>query len=180
MNIHELCCVGHITKDKIVTPKKTVFMPGGTSFYFSHAIKNFDDIDYALVTALLRVWQDSVTATHHFLTQADIAALVPYVDEALRGIATLVAVHDGGQAVGLMGVQDGKIEMLFVAPSHIGHGLGGRLVRLAIGQLGATLVDVNEQNESAAAFYRHMGFKVIRRNETDGQGNPFPILEMSL
>ena len=52
MNIHELCCVGHITKDKIVTPKKTVFMPGGTSFYFSHAIKNFDDIDYALVTAL--------------------------------------------------------------------------------------------------------------------------------
>lgn len=138
------------------------------------------DRDDALVTALLRVWQDSVTATHHFLTQADIAALVPYVDEALRGIATLVAVHDGGQAVGLMGVQDGKIEMLFVAPSHIGHGLGGRLVRLAIGQLGATLVDVNEQNESAAAFYRHMGFKVIRRNETDGQGNPFPILEMSL
>ena len=27
-------------------------MPGGTSFYFSHAIKHFDDIDYTLVTAL--------------------------------------------------------------------------------------------------------------------------------
>jgi sugar/nucleoside kinase (ribokinase family) len=27
-------------------------MPGGTSFYVSHAIKNFDDIDYALVTAV--------------------------------------------------------------------------------------------------------------------------------
>jgi sugar/nucleoside kinase (ribokinase family) len=27
-------------------------MPGGTSFYFSHAIRRFDDIDYALVTAL--------------------------------------------------------------------------------------------------------------------------------
>lgn len=52
MNIHDLCCVGHITLDKIVTPKKTVYMPGGTSFYFSHAIKHFDDIDYTLVTAL--------------------------------------------------------------------------------------------------------------------------------
>ena len=52
MNGHELCCVGHITLDKVVTPKNTVYMPGGTSYYFSHAIKHFDDIDYALVTAL--------------------------------------------------------------------------------------------------------------------------------
>lgn len=52
MNTHELCCIGHITHDKIVTPKRTAHMPGGTSFYFSHAIKQFDDIDYALITAL--------------------------------------------------------------------------------------------------------------------------------
>ena len=50
--MHELCCVGHITLDKIVTPKKTVHMPGGTSFYFAHAIEHFDDIDFALVTAV--------------------------------------------------------------------------------------------------------------------------------
>lgn len=50
--MHELCCVGHITLDKVVTPKNTVHMPGGTSFYFSHAIRQFDDIDYALVTAV--------------------------------------------------------------------------------------------------------------------------------
>lgn len=52
MKTHELCCVGHITLDKIVTPKNTVHIPGGTSYYFSHAIKHFDDIDYKLVTAL--------------------------------------------------------------------------------------------------------------------------------
>ncbi len=50
--MHELCCVGHITLDKIVTPKKTVHMPGGTSFDFAHAIKHSDDIDFALVTAV--------------------------------------------------------------------------------------------------------------------------------
>jgi sugar/nucleoside kinase (ribokinase family) len=38
--------------DKVTTPQSTVHMPGGTSFYFSHAINNFNDIDYALVTAV--------------------------------------------------------------------------------------------------------------------------------
>lgn len=60
MNKHELCCVGHITLDKVVTPKNTVHMPGGTSFYFSHAIKHFDDIDYTLVTALAESEMQSV------------------------------------------------------------------------------------------------------------------------
>jgi len=52
MNKHDLCCIGHITLDKVITPKKEVDMPGGTAFYFSQAIKKFDDIDYALVTAV--------------------------------------------------------------------------------------------------------------------------------
>jgi len=49
---HELCCIGHITLDKVTTPQKTVYMPGGTSFYVSHALKKFNDLDYALVTAV--------------------------------------------------------------------------------------------------------------------------------
>lgn len=52
MHKYALCCIGHITLDKVVTPKNTVYMPGGTSFYFTQAIKHFDDIDYKLVTAL--------------------------------------------------------------------------------------------------------------------------------
>jgi Sugar kinases, ribokinase family len=52
MKTHELCCVGHITLDKIVTPRNTVHMPGGTSYYFSHAIRQLPDIDFTLVTAL--------------------------------------------------------------------------------------------------------------------------------
>lgn len=49
---YDLCCVGHITLDKVVTPRNTVHMPGGTSYYFSNAIRHFDDISYSLVTAL--------------------------------------------------------------------------------------------------------------------------------
>ncbi len=52
MRKHELCCIGHITLDKVVTPKKTVHMPGGTAYYFSQAISCFDDIDFSLITAV--------------------------------------------------------------------------------------------------------------------------------
>ena len=50
--IYDLCCIGHITLDKVVTPKKTVHMPGGTSFYVSNAIRHLDGIAYSLVTAV--------------------------------------------------------------------------------------------------------------------------------
>lgn len=49
--MYDLCCIGHITHDKIVTPAHTVHMAGGTSFYFSHALQGMD-LRYHLVTAL--------------------------------------------------------------------------------------------------------------------------------
>lgn len=49
----DICCIGHITKDKIVTPHSTVYMAGGTSFYFSYAINQLPkDISFSLVTAM--------------------------------------------------------------------------------------------------------------------------------
>ena len=49
----KICCIGHITLDKIVTPRQTTYMPGGTSYYFSHGISRLNDADhYELVTAL--------------------------------------------------------------------------------------------------------------------------------
>lgn len=50
----DIICIGHITKDKIVTPRTEVYMPGGTSFYFSYGINNLDrkGISYGLVTSL--------------------------------------------------------------------------------------------------------------------------------
>ena len=49
----DICCIGHITKDKIVTPNRTVYMTGGTSFYFSYAINQLPkDVTFSLVTAM--------------------------------------------------------------------------------------------------------------------------------
>lgn len=49
--MYDICCVGHLTLDKIVTTQAVVHMAGGTSFYFSNAIRNMD-LRYTLVTAL--------------------------------------------------------------------------------------------------------------------------------
>lgn len=52
MKKYDICCIGHITLDKIVTPKHTVHMPGGTSFYFAHGMSHLDTSNFLLVTSL--------------------------------------------------------------------------------------------------------------------------------
>jgi len=49
--MYDICGVGHITLDKVVTPKLTKYMPGGTSYYFSNAIRQLQ-LNYLLVTSL--------------------------------------------------------------------------------------------------------------------------------
>jgi sugar/nucleoside kinase (ribokinase family) len=47
----DICCIGHITLDRVITTRTVVQMPGGTSFYFSNAIRNLD-VNYSLFTSL--------------------------------------------------------------------------------------------------------------------------------
>ncbi|MBC7398442.1 MAG: ribokinase [Mucilaginibacter sp.] len=49
--MYDICCVGHITSDKIVNTKGIMHMPGGTALYFSCAVNKLD-VKYVLVTAL--------------------------------------------------------------------------------------------------------------------------------
>lgn len=48
---YDICCIGHITLDKVVTSRGEKFMAGGTSFYFSNAISQMH-LKYILVTAI--------------------------------------------------------------------------------------------------------------------------------
>ena len=133
-----------------------------------------------LINALTELWERSVRASHHFLNEEDIVQLRGSVPQALRGIKTLAVAYDNGRLVGFIGVESGKIEMLFVEPEYFGKGIGGQLLNMAIQECGARFIDVNEQNSSALAIYRHWGFREYDRSETDDQGYPFPILRMKL
>lgn len=49
----DICCIGHITHDRIVTPGHSVDMAGGTSFYFSYGINHLpQEVSYQLVTKI--------------------------------------------------------------------------------------------------------------------------------
>lgn len=51
----DICCIGHITRDKIITPQYEASLSGGTSFYFSYAIARLPrKVSYRLVTKLGR------------------------------------------------------------------------------------------------------------------------------
>ena len=133
-----------------------------------------------LIGKLLGIWEVSVRASHHFLTEADIIRLTPQAENALRCIETLWVMEDEQRPAGFMGVQERKIEMLFLHPDYFRKGWGKMLVERAFRDLHVEYVDVNEQNPDAAKFYMRMGFKTFKRNECDSEGNPFPILEMKL
>ena len=49
--MYEICCIGHITSDKVINAHTVVDMPGGTALYFSYAVSRLN-LDYLLVTAL--------------------------------------------------------------------------------------------------------------------------------
>ncbi|HZI18501.1 MAG TPA: acetyltransferase [Pyrinomonadaceae bacterium] len=128
---------------------------------------------------LLRVWEASVRATHHFLTEDDIQFFKPLVrNEALPAVVLRCVRGDDGLPVGFLGVSGTKIEMLFVRPDCRGRGVGRRLLEHALRRMGATELDVNEQNRQAVGFYTRMGLRVVGRSEVDGMGKPFPLLHM--
>jgi putative acetyltransferase len=123
---------------------------------------------------LLSIWCKSVDATHHFLSAGDRVAIEPLVADYVQQAPLYVATRNG-DPVGFMGLTGKNIDSLFLSPD--AHGLGiGRLLTERVPR--PTTVDVNEQNEAAVAFYRHMGFAPTGRSSTDGDGRPYPLLHM--
>jgi putative acetyltransferase len=70
------------------------------------------------------------------------------------------------------------MDSLFIDPAYCGRGLGRAMVEHACSIAPDLSVDVNEQNEAAVAFYRHLGFAQVGRSPVDGSGRPYPLLHM--
>lgn len=59
---HNICCIGHITLDHVITPRSDIFMPGGTAYYFGHAMAAINARDFLLATALAPDQMEAVQA----------------------------------------------------------------------------------------------------------------------
>lgn len=127
--------------------------------------------------AIIKVWELSVRATHHFITEEylqEIKALLPSILPQVN----IYVWKENDTIKGFVGVAGDKIEMLFIHPDSRGKGLGRGLTEFCINKLHADKVDVNEQNEQAVTFYERMGFKIKSRQDLDGLGRPYPLLIM--
>ena len=141
-------------------------------------LKDVENRPEILLNHLLSLWESSVRATHHFLSEKDIELLRPMVLEAVKNVPVLLLAMEQETPVAFLGMDGECVDMLFVDARFRGQGTGGALLREAMNR-GARRLDVNEQNPQAVGFYLHKGFTVSGRSETDGLGLPFPILHMT-
>ena len=131
-----------------------------------------------LIESLLDLWERSVRATHDFLDEKMIGELKTFVPYAISGVPHLAVAYDGEVPIGFIGVDNKKIEMLFVDADQRGRGVGSALLDYAFKEFEADEVVVNENNHHAHEFYLLKGFKDVERKTKDEQGNPYPIIIM--
>lgn len=132
-----------------------------------------------LIEQLLKVWESSVRATHLFLSESEIENIKQYVPQALNEVAYLAFMADENNIpIAFMGIENNKLEMLFVSADERGKGFGTKLIQYGIEKYLINELAVNVQNPNAKRFYEHNGFQVYKRTETDEQGNPYPLLYM--
>ncbi len=143
----------------------------------SFEIKKYEDSFNSQVVA---VWERSVRTTHDFISPEDMEhfkVIVQSID--FHAFEVFCAVKDG-RLLGFIGVEEQKVEMLFLDPDFIGKGIGKQLMDFAMTSLHAVYVDVNEQNLNAVKFYEKLGFKTYERMPKDSEGKDYPILKMRL
>lgn len=130
---------------------------------------------------LLNIWEDSVRATHHFLSDAEVKQIRDYVPQAFSGVEHLIiAENECGDPIGFMGTEGHRLEMLFILSEERGKGIGKQLLQYGIANYGVKELTVNEQNPQAVGFYESMGFKTYKRTDQDEEGNPYPLLYMKI
>lgn len=134
-----------------------------------------------LIKQLLEVWEDSVKATHTFLSNKEIENIKKYVPHTLKNIPYLIiAKNKNDIPVAFMGIDGQKLEMLFIKNNERSKGLGKQLLNYGIEKFNIKELTVNEQNPDAKGFYEYMGFRTYKRTELDEQGNPYPLLYMKI
>ena len=129
---------------------------------------------------MLNVWEQSVLATHEFLTPSDFSEIKEAVQTINFYDFQVYCLTDDELVIGFIGVGDEKIEMLFLDPKYFRRGLGKVLVNFAVNELFANRVDVNVQNVKAVSFYRKFGFETYETTDKDDQGRSYPLFRMKL
>ena len=138
----------------------------------------------SMLDSMLKIWEDSVRASHFFLKDSDIVEIKQEVKAAFSSLQNILVAKVGGEFAGFIGVSEKTVEMLFASPKFFNLGLGKRLILEATNHFfdkqDEILVDCNEQNERGLEFYKKLGFKQVSRSQKDPSGRDFAIIHFSI
>lgn len=96
-----------------------------------------------ILLQLLEIWEDSVRATHHFLSDAEV-----YVYEDCQNIS------------GFIGITDEYVEGLFVSEKMRSQGIGKQLLDFVKDKKSKLYLNVYQKNTRAVQFYQREDFEI--------------------
>ena len=127
---------------------------------------------------VVEIWRNAVAATHHFLNPNDRDEIELEVSRFLPAAPLWLATDAEDKVLGFMLLNHAHMDALFIDPACRGQGIGKTLVEHALTLHSKLMTEVNEQNEQAVGFYKHLGFVPTGRSERDGQGRPYPLIHL--
>lgn len=142
-----------------------------------YTIEKIPRLSNSIKEELVKVWEESVRSSHHFLTENDVKFYRSCLKDIYLPAVELYVIRDG-RIIAFMGLSYDMVEMLFVLPSEKGKGYGTSLLNFAINNKHIRKIDVNEDNKEAYAFYLNRGYRVVGRDAVDANGIPYPIVHM--
>lgn len=108
-------------------------------------IRAASEADYA---AILRIWENSVRATHDFLKEEDLQLYKRLIPTEYLPQLKVYVLDDDGQPTAFFAVSDDNLEMLFVDSAYRGKGIGTVALQHVLDKLQVYKVDVNEQKSA--------------------------------
>ena len=140
-------------------------------------IERIDSLTDTLKGELIKVWEESVRSSHHFLSEEDLRYYRSRIYDIYFQAVELYVIRRP-YVVAFIGLSDDMVEMLFVLPTEKDKGYGTALLNYAFEGKHIRKIDVNEQNVEAYRFYLRRGYKIIGRDEKDADGKPYPIIHL--
>ena len=129
---------------------------------------------------LSQIWHDAAKRAHPFLGAQRLLAQRKMIEEIYLPQAETWVACVAHEPVGFIGLVNGFVGGLFIAPTHQGLGIGRALIAHARTLKGDLTLEVYTDNQKAYGFYQNLGFIEIARRAKDDNDLPFENARMRL